>query len=165
MDSMPKPIKSIQIRLMKKGDLECLAEVYTKVYEVFDVGERWDKKSAYKLLEYLFKHQSDLAFVAEYDGQIVGAFLTLVKPWWDGKHLVEGEVFVHPDYQQRGIGTKLMKVAFKTAKEKGVVACDGVTFKEFKHPLSWYKRLGFKEIKDWTIITCDIEKVLKKLKI
>lgn len=143
--------------------MERLAEIYTEVYTVFDVGEKWDKKSAYKLLEHLFKYQPDLAFVAEYDGQIVGGFLTLVKPWWDGNHLVEGEIFVHPDYQRKGIGTKLTKVMFETAKEKGIVTCDGVTFKGFKHPLRWYRRIGFEEIKVWALITCDIEKVLEKL--
>ena len=154
-----------KIRLMKKGDLESLAEIYAETYEAFNIGEKWNKKSAHKLLEYWFKLQPDLAFVAEYNNKIVGAFVTGVKPWWDGNHLIEGEMFVHPNFQGKGIGTELIKKLFKTArKQYKAVAWDAFTPNKFKHPLSWYKKMGFKEVKEWTIITCNIEEILKKLK-
>jgi len=153
-----------KIRPMRGDDLESLAEIYVETYKVFDIGERWDKKSAYKLLEHWFKRQSDLAFVVEYNDEIVGAFVTAVKPWWDGNHLTEGEIFVHPDHQRRGLGTELIKRVFKTARDKyKAVAWDAFAPNKFKHPLNWYKEMGFKEVKEWTIITCNIEEILKKL--
>src|SRR3989304_4350667 len=66
---------SITTRLMHKSDLEKLSEIYAKVYDEFDVGERWTKKKSYELLEYWIKRQPDLSFVAEVDGKIVGGFI------------------------------------------------------------------------------------------
>lgn len=153
----------ISIRLAKEEDLEKLAAIYEEVFRVFDVGEEWTKEAAYKLLKYYFDRYPDLAFVAEYDGKVVGAFFADVRPWWDGDHLVDGEIFVHPDYQKRGVGTELMKIMFKTAIDKyGVVGWDAITFKG-EYPLEWYKKLGFEESKSWIVFGGDVRKVLKKL--
>lgn len=154
----------IKIRLAKKSDLNVLSEVYVEVYRAFDIGERWDKKSARKLLAYWLDKQPELAFLAEENNKIVGGFFTGMKPWWDGNHLSDGELFVHPDYQRRGIGGKLMKTAFqKAVKKYKAVQFDAFTFKKTKHPLAWYKSIGFNEVKEWTIINGNLEKVIKKI--
>lgn len=93
-----------EIRLMKKEDLKKLAIIYARTYHVFDVGERWTAKSAITLMSYWMKRQPDLFFIAKYDGKIAGAFVAGIKPWWDGNHLVDGELFVDPDFQKKGIG-------------------------------------------------------------
>jgi len=156
----------IKIRKIDNKDLKKLAEIYHQIYSSpkYDVGEKWTEESAYEMLNYWFKRNSDLAFLAEHNGKIVGAFLVDVKPWWDGNHLVDGEIFVHPDYQKKGIGTKLSKFMFDYAiKKYKVVRWDTYTFKE-KYPLKWYKSLGFKEINEWAMISADINEILKKLK-
>ena len=142
-----------------------LAEIYDKTYSpsVFDVEEKWTKDSAYEMLSYWLKRNSDLAFLAEDDGEIAGAFFVDVKPWWDGNHLVDGEIFVHPDFQKKGIGTKLLKFMFEYAiKEYNVIRWDTYTIKG-KYPLDWYKSLGFNEIEEWAMISADISEVLKRL--
>ena len=76
----------------------------------------------------------------------------------------DGEIFVHPDFQSKGIGSALIRKLFKTAQTKyKAVAWDAFTPNKFKNPLDWYLNLGFKEVKEWTIISCEIDKVLKKL--
>src|SRR3989344_2446360 len=100
---------NLKIRRIQRKDLTKLAEVYNFVYKKFNIGERWTKKSAYKLLEYWLKRQPDLCFLAEYNNIIVGGFVVGIKPWWDGNHLVDGEIFVHPHYQKKGIGSALLK--------------------------------------------------------
>ena len=157
---------TLKVRRIVNKDLEKLAEIYNQTYSpyVFDVGERWTKESAYAMLKYWLKREPDLAFLAEYEGKVVGAFFVGVKPWWDGNHLVDGEIFVHPDYQKKGIGTKLLKFMFDYAIEKyNVVRWDTYTVKN-KYPLRWYKSLGFGEIKEWAMISADPKEVLKRLK-
>lgn len=154
----------VKTRALTKNDLTILSEIYAEVYKVFDVGERWMSESAYKLLEYWFLRQPDLAFVAEFNGKIVGAFIVGVKPWWDGYHLTDGEIFVHPEYQKHGIGSELLKVVFKKAIEKyNATAWYTITFKGATHPLSWYKSLGFSETEEWVMISGDIRKALSIL--
>jgi len=163
---MRKTDLSKGIRRIERKDLQSLAEVYDRVYspDTFDVGERWTKETAYEMLGYWLKRNSDLAFLAEEEGRIVGGFLADVNPWWDGNHLVDGEIFVHPDHQGKGIGTKLLKFMFEYAVRKyNAVRWDTYTVKG-KYPLKWYKSLGFEEIKEWSMISADPREVLKLLK-
>ncbi|HEY1074490.1 MAG TPA: GNAT family N-acetyltransferase [Patescibacteria group bacterium] len=154
----------INIRLMNESDLDILAEVYCEAYRVFDVGERWEKDSARDLLAYWFKHQPDLAFVAEDDSKVIGAFIAGIKPWWNGNHLVDGEIFVHPDYQARGAGSRLLKVMFETAIEKyDADVWEALTFADHEFPLRWYKSLGFEPVKDLVLFSGDMKKALVRL--
>lgn len=152
-------------RLATEGDLKELSEIYTVAYNSINIGETWTPESAYKLIEYLFNDQPDLFFVAEVDSKIVGAIVATVRPWMDGNHLIEGELFIHPDYQKKGIGVKLIKQLFTNAKEKyGVVAWDTYTHIIHENPLAWYKQLGFEEIKQWTMITGNVDHVLSTIR-
>lgn len=156
-------MKGLKIRKAKKSDLNKLSEIYAEVYRVFDIGERWTKGKAYKLLEYWLERQPDLAVVAEYNGNIAGGFVVGIKPWWDGYHLVDGEIFVHPKYQQQGIGAELFKYVFKLAiKKYGAVRFDTFTFRE-SPALRWYKSIGFREIDEWAMVGGELKTVLRKL--
>ncbi len=155
---------SIKIRPMKEADLGKLSKIYSEVYEAFDVGEKWTEKTAFELLRHWLKRQPDLAFVAECNGEIVGGFVAGIKPWWDGNHLFDGEIFVHPKHQKSGIGTALSKTMFNEAiKKYDAKFWDAYTFKKHDFPLKWYKSIGFEEIKEWTMIGGDLRKALKKL--
>ncbi|MBI2028283.1 MAG: GNAT family N-acetyltransferase [Candidatus Levybacteria bacterium] len=155
----------VNLRQATKKDLRILSEIYTIAYNSIDIGERWTSKSAYELIEFLYNDQPDLFFVADEEDKVVGAIVATVRPWWDGNHLIEGEIFVHPKHQKKGIGVKLIEKLFTTAKEKySVVSWDTYTHKVYKNPLAWYKSLGFEEIKNWTMITGNISKVLKIIK-
>jgi L-amino acid N-acyltransferase YncA len=149
------------IRLAQKEDLPGLADVYTLSYNAADISEHWTPDAALKLLEYLYKDQPDLFFVAEADHVVIGAIVATVRPWLDGNHLIEGELFLHPEHQHHGLGVTLVKRLFTTAKEQyNVVAWDTYTHIVHKHPLTWYKKLGFEEIKEWTMITGNVDRVL-----
>lgn len=155
----------VNLRLAKTEDLQTLSEVYVVAYNVLNIGEKWTESKAYELIKYLFEDQPDLFFVATVDEKVVGGIVATVRPWWDGNHLIEGEIFIHPDFQKKGIGVKLIKQLFTTAKEEyHVVSWDTFTHRVHKNPLAWYKQLGFEEIKHWVMITGNIDKVLKTIK-
>ncbi|MBS3169169.1 GNAT family N-acetyltransferase [Candidatus Woesearchaeota archaeon] len=150
---------------MQKEDLRQLAEIYSIVYQKFDIEERWTSESAKRLLSYWFDKQPDLAFVAEFNGKVVGAFIAGIKPWWDGNHLSDGEIFVHPDYQKKGIATKLSVALYEKALQKyNVISFDAYTFKKTKFPLSWYLSQGFVQNKEWIMISGDVKGIVSKLK-
>jgi len=158
-------MSAVKIRAMKKSDIKKLSSIYSDAYAAFDVGEKWDSKSAYKLLFYWFKRQPDLGFVAEVDGKLAGAFIAGIKPWWDGNHLVDGEIFVDPGFQKMGIGSLLMKeLCAKARKKYRAVVFDTLTFRSQDFPLRWYKKLGFGEINEWVLISASVTGILEKLK-
>lgn len=154
----------VAIRLTSKEDLKELAEIYKTAYNSLNIGENWDSKSSLKLMQHLFEDQGDLFFIAEENGKILGGIVALVKPWWDGNHLTDGEIFIDPASQKKGIGTQLIKQMFTEALEKyQATSWDTFTHKVYEHPLKWYKSIGFKEIQHWTMIAGDIKEVLARL--
>lgn len=153
------------IRLVSESDLPTLAKIYKEAYNSLNIGENWDDATALLLMKHLYKEQSDLFFVAEENGNMVGGIVALVKPWWDGNHLTDGEVFIASRHQKKGVGTRLIKHLFTEAfKKYKVVSWDTFTHRIYEHPLKWYKGMGFEEIEQWVMITGDIKGVLKKLK-
>lgn len=155
----------VSVRPVHDEDFLKLSKIYALAYNSLNIGENWDEASALKLLKHLYLQQPDLFFTAEENGKVVGAITAPVKPWWDGNHLTDGELFVHPDNQRHGIGKLLIEKLFTEAKEKySAVSWDTFTHRVYEHPLKWYKSLGFEEIEEWVMISGDIDVVLKNLK-
>ena len=154
----------MEIRSTRREDLKSLAEIYVTAYNSLNIGEKWTKETAVRMLTHLFEIQPDLTFTALINRKVVGGVNALVKPWWDGNHITDGEIFVDSSHQGQKIGKKLLKRLFQEAKKRyGAVSWDTFTHIVYKHPLLWYKSMGFEEIPHWTMITGDIDKVLTKL--
>lgn len=153
------------LRNTQKEDLPDLSKIYTSVYNGLNIGENWTPEKAEELLQDFLKQQPDLFFTAVDEDRIVGGIVALVKPWWDGNHLTDGEIFVDSEYQKRGVGRSLIKKLFEEGLEKyQAISWDTFTHRVYEHPLKWYKSIGFEEIERWVMITGDIKKVLKNLK-
>jgi len=155
---------SITITPTKQDELEHLAQLYVELYDALDIGEKWNVEKAVQLFEHYFQAYPELAFTARCDGKIVGAFLTAVKPWWDGYHLYDGEIFVHHDYQKYGAGRLLLKSVFEAAKEKYDAVCwDFFTFTGELSPVKWYQKIGIDVPKGFVMMTGSLDDALKKL--
>lgn len=155
----------INIRAVEEKDLSRLAEIYAEVYAVVDIGETWTKDSAHTFLAYWFKRQPDLFFVAEDGDALVGGFVAGIRPWCRGNLLVDGEVFVLPDCQHKKVATRLFEAVISGAINKhNIVALSGLTFIGMDFPLSWYKKLGMGEMKEWVVVSGDPKKVLENLR-
>lgn len=80
--------------LKSEKDLEIIAEEYSNYYNNSVLEEKWTKESAIKLFKYFYNQAPDLFFIAYDNENPVGVIMTCLKPWWDGMHLEDGEVFV-----------------------------------------------------------------------
>lgn len=155
----------MHIRPLKETDFGKLSKIYCDAYNPLDIGEKWDTASAEKLLRHLHSAQSDLFFVAEIENEQIGAICGLIKPWWDGNHLTDGEFFIDPKHQRRGIGKLLVKHLFEQAKTAyNAISWETFTHVVHEHPLKWYKSIGFEVIQEWTMINGNIDTVLSKLR-
>lgn len=95
--------------------------------------------------------------------RLVGGFVVAIKPWWDGNHLIDGELFVDPDYQRREIAKELFRKVLQAAKaEYAPVFWETWTFRNQEFPLTWYKRIGFDEIEEWIMLRAPVERVLSE---
>jgi GNAT superfamily N-acetyltransferase len=154
----------MQIANIEQVDLKDLAHIYTAEYMRLDIGEKWTFEKAEVLLEHFLKAQPDLAFTAKEEEKPVGGFFGLIKPWWDGNHLVDFELFVDSNHHGKKVGKQLLAHAIRTAREKyQITSVDGATFNNFDFPFSWYKRIGFEIPGNLMMISADAKVVQKAL--
>ena len=152
----------IKIRPIDEIDLQPLSCLYAKAFT--SVDEPWTPQSALELVTYWFRLQPDLAYLAQREGKLLGALFVGIRPWCDGNHLVDGEFFVDPDCQQKGVGSKLLKKVMEVAKEKyDPVVFETYTFGGASAPLQWYKRLGFHQIEEWVMIRAEVKTIIAQL--
>ncbi len=83
------------------------------------------------------------ALVAEIDGRIVGH--CSIVPTEDGKK-VDLSIFVHQDYQDRGIGQKLLRNMIEFARKAGFDGIMLVTERSNERALHVYRKLGFQVV-------------------
>jgi N-acetylglutamate synthase-like GNAT family acetyltransferase len=155
----------VVIRHARETDVKALANLYRAFYnDIEELGERWTSESARKLISHFYKCQPDLFYVAEKDDLIIGAAVAVVRPWWDGNHLVNEEVFINPDYMEQGIEHKLLRVLLLQARDTyKVVAWDAIIPTVKQHPLAEYKKIGFSKVPEWSSVTGDTHKMLALL--
>lgn len=153
------------IRPIRESDFGALAELYGKAYNSLDeLGEKWNKETARKLIVYFYRRQPDLFFLAEHAGVVVGAAVSAVQPWWDGNHLVEGEIFINSTYSDTSVSRKLLKALLSRAKQKyAVVAWDTIMPTLKQHPLGAYRHIGFSKVDHWAPLSGDVDTILNHL--
>ncbi|MDD3160024.1 MAG: GNAT family N-acetyltransferase [Candidatus ainarchaeum sp.] len=141
----------MKIRLIKKNELKKVAKIYSKVY--LKLNENWPIKNSEEFMNYWYKKQKDLFYVALINNEIVGAGVFGIKPLFDGNRIFDGEVFVHENFQKNGIGTEIVKIIFnKAKKEYHVNEVELFTFKN-GHQLKWWKKLGLECSTDFVMIS------------
>ena len=154
------------IRLVKLQDIKDLAIIYKDLYDDVDIGEFWSVESAEKLLNYYYDKQRDLFWVAEEDGKAIGAIMSSVKPWSNGNRLIDTEIFVAKNYQEKHLGKELYKKHLSEAQR--IYNAKVIEFHtygdESEFPQNWYNKIGFKRDKELIIMNANIEKVLEHLK-
>lgn len=155
----------MKIRQINESDLPALGCAYVESFKAVDPSEEWTSERAVALLKFIYSKQPDLSFLVEENGEIGGGVLGMIKPWWDGNHLVETELFLIPSFQNKGAGTALFLHFLESAQERYQVnLMESLTFKNLEFPLSWYLRLGFEAKSDWQVMFGDVKRVIRGLK-
>lgn len=151
--------------LKSKNDLEVLAEQYANYYKNSVLKENWTKETALNLFKYFFDRDKDLIFCAYIDNIPVGIIMSTLKPWYNGYHLEDAEIFVNEKYRGLGIAKKLFKELFTYADNKYQnVIFEAHTYEdENGFPLKWYKSLGFKISDNMVIINANIKEIINNL--
>ena len=88
----------------------------------------------------LFEHQPELAHsVIEADAELAG----YVVSYPQGDHLHLENVAVHPDYQGRGLGYRLIEHVEQKARQQGLDHVELYTNAKMTENLELYPRLGY----------------------
>lgn len=79
-----------------------------------------------------------LLYVCAYDGERLVGFVNLA--WDGGVHAFLLDTTTHPDYQRRGIGAELVRVAVNAARDRGI---EWIHVDYEPHLAAFYQRCGF----------------------
>lgn len=141
-----------KIRRMKNDEYELLNDfLYEAIY--IPKGVQAPSKSIInepELQVYVLdfgKREDDICFVAEADGEIVGA--VWVRVMNDYGHIEEGvpsfAISLFKEYRGNGIGTALMKKMLNELKQKGYEKTS-LAVQKANYAVKMYKNVGFKII-------------------
>lgn len=134
-------------------------EKLIEMYETYDPDYRClglpliSRKAIENWIDYFAEY--GFAIVAEKDGRIVGHLV--IVPTEDGK--VDLTIFIHQDYQNRGLGQEMMKLIIEYCKNAGFEGIMLVTERTNARAIHVYKKLGFRIVAPY--YECDMYLPLK----
>ena len=121
-------------------------EKLIEMYESYDPEYRClglpplSRKAIENWVDYLA--ENGFAIVAEHNNKIIG-HLVIVP---DEKNDVDLTIFIHQDYQNRGIGQEMMKLIIDYCKKAGFNGITLVTERTNARAIHVYKKLGFEVV-------------------
>lgn len=83
-------------------------------------------------------HSNGYGFIAKLGDKVIGHIAAVPS----GEE-AEFAIFIHQDYEDRGIGSELIRFASKFLKEKGIKRLKAITERTNRRAIETYKRLGF----------------------
>lgn len=133
-----KHTKFSVIREASSDDINGIIEVLKTIYLQ---DEAWARKA----LEKLLATENYMILVAKLDRKIVGFIDYYILPsvWEKWNEATINYLFIHKDYQGRGIGSKLLKEVIKQTGKMGIMELHVGTEKENKRAIRLYKKHGF----------------------
>jgi len=155
---------AILIRPVVEDDLEKVGQLYSKVYTSKDF-DKFTPAVSIEYIAWIYRRCPELAFVAVDGQKIVGGYLAAIKPWFNGPHVVDGEIFVDNDYRRQGIGLRLTQTLLLQAKEKfGASEVEALAFTDEVGPefssVRWHEKNGRHIIKELVLVEGSIEETL-----
>ncbi|MDH5266538.1 MAG: GNAT family N-acetyltransferase [Candidatus Bathyarchaeota archaeon] len=124
---------------------EALSDDVNGIIEVLKTSYLQDEAWARKALEKLLATENYVILVAELHRKIVGFIDYYILPsvWEKWNEATINYLFIHKDYQGRGIGSKLLKEVIKQTDKMGIMELHVGTEKENKRAIHLYKKHGF----------------------
>lgn len=114
---------------------------YKRVISVMD--DWWGGRQVSHLLQKLFfRHFNDSSFVIEDDDLIVGFLVGFISQSYPEEAYIHF-VGVHPDYREKGLGSKLYYTLFETVRNRGCKVVRSITSPVNKGSIEFHTRLGF----------------------
>ena len=129
---MPISIENIQPK--HKEDIHLLLE---KINQVDDLGysltDEW--------LDYIIQNTSQSVFIATYDSKLTGIATCMINQM-DPSHAIIN-IVVHPEYRNRGIGSRLHKEVMEFAKASKIENLEASIKKRLEAAVKFAKNRGF----------------------
>ncbi len=130
------------IRTLTNADIPACAEILCAVYNNELWQCRWTSKTARAYLEDYVRAEKFVGYIAEEQGRVAGALFAHEKIWWNNSELFIDEMFVLPEMQRNGLGSRLIGAASDHVKQRGLAGLTLSTNRYAPAP-AFYRKNGF----------------------
>ena len=96
------------LRNLKRTDLSRCASLYVQTFNAKPWNDHWTVPAARKRLQDILDTPGFYGLVITAGDNLIGAVLGNIERWYDRHHYNLKEMFVQPDLQGSGIGTRIM---------------------------------------------------------
>ena len=152
-ESAPMPDDSLKIRPATEVDVPLLLEVIRAIAEYEKLIDQV-KATEETLRESLFgQYPAAEALIGEWEGEpaAFAVYFYNFSPFTGRPGLYLEDLFVKPEYRQRGIGKLMLKRLAKIAMERGCPRLEWVALDWNESAIEFYEGLGAKQMSDWRL--------------
>lgn len=130
------------IREFKKSDIDSCAKIMQAVYNNEMWQCRWTDETACSYLRDIVENTKFIGFCVAVNDEVIGAILCREKVWWNNSELYIEEMFILPQHQRHGYGSRLMNAIEDHVKHKRLA---GLTLSTSKYSFApdFYRKNGF----------------------
>jgi ribosomal-protein-alanine N-acetyltransferase len=140
----------MKIEIFEKKNTEEMVKLYMKVYGA-------ERERAEKVIHYSLSESPEFCFEAlSEEGECAGAVFVHIDPTWEGKALYIETIQVKPEYQKKGIGSRLLKRVIEQAKKEEATSVFFSMDNNNRKQREWYESFGFKPTK-WICYSAEIQ--------
>ncbi|MEM3351053.1 MAG: GNAT family N-acetyltransferase [Saccharolobus sp.] len=145
----------VTIRKANKEDVKMLSDFFSRMYKLnseFDpllsVPENLEER-VIKAVEKSLDNSNELLVLAEDEGRVVGAARVIITERLfynpDREAIIE-EFYVHPSYRRQGVGREIIGFIQEKLKRRGIDLITANFPARNLIAVSFYKKMGFREI-------------------
>jgi GNAT superfamily N-acetyltransferase len=139
-------MERIQISPILSADvLGACANLLVAAYNAEPWNDAWTPEKALEKLTCFYNSPKFLGWTATLDGQLVGACVGNIEPYYTGDYYYLKEMFVSPEAQHQGIGKQMMaslKIHLQTIDIQMIILFTGNEL----FPFEFYLKSGFSEM-------------------
>ena len=142
----------IKYRNYKEKDIELIAPLYLGYFNLYEEAT-WTLEKVVKKLKQLFVRE-DVVGLIQFDNESIIGFAVGQNTQFDDGIIFElNEIFVTKEYQNKGLGSELLKKIEQEAKKSGAFRIQLVSIDDDSHNYFYNEKHGFGNAKNNVIKT------------
>jgi ribosomal protein S18 acetylase RimI-like enzyme len=128
------------IQKCEKKDIEACANLLSAIYAEAPYNEEWELSDAIAYLERFREIDPNGCFVAQNNGEIIGAVFSFSYPWQRGKLVCIQELFVSSEKRMKGVARQLL-----AQMSHGEKIGAWLVAHENSEAVKFYQKMGFSQ--------------------
>lgn len=136
----------MNFKIMKEEDIEAVIPFYIEYYNNDD--SEWTEQTTYKRIHQVLTREDSYCLAVMERDTAIGFVMGYFEQFDDGFIYDLVEIVIASEYQNKGIGTELMKELENRVREKGAlnIRLDAVNDEFHEH---FYGKLGYKNVSNF----------------